>query len=800
MGVTTRIRSILGRLSAIRRFAWAVVSNRWVVAAAALLLCLAGSAVFIKVMGRVFPVKDWLVWTLAQIWGWVLLFNLCTFCLGQFVLVRILKLDQLPVLESAVLGAAIGIVGFTMAMYLAGALALYNRIFAVALPPVLLAIGGRDGLRMGVRLWRYFSSSRHGLLATAASGLGIICVALLYIGVLSPDSVNYDALWYHLRIAQDYARWGRIAPFADYSAIVPHLASILHTWGFLVPGLGGVTRWMLALHMEFALFLWTLVGVAAGIQRLTDDFTLRASWVTFFLFPIIFIYDSNIGGAADHVLAFFAVPVVLATLQLRNGFSKGRCALLAITFAGAALTKYQAIYLAVAIVPIVIALWFRDLIRSGGSAASPRVARRDLLWAPVILIGLSVALVSPHFIKNCLFHRNPVYPFLLNVFTKSTPMVPNAVVLVDNVLVDPGWVPTGSFFTRLWHAAELFVTFSFKSHYSFTKDVPAFGSLFTLLLPGLLLVRGRRATALAACIATGALLAWGMTYNVDRNLQTFMPVMVCVTGALLVKLWRLGWPARVGLVPLVALQLIWGADAPFYGIQSQLHGGMDLIRSTYDGRAKFRFENYRSELVGLGKALPRTAKVLLHGSHMSLGIDRDTLQDVMGFQGLISYHKVRTPRELYDYLRSLGITHMTRTQVVWDSSRQEQILYDLFLSRYAVFIGNFAGNPLSAMPTQPPPVERPYHVLCLGLYGYANGLYPIEAMNVNEHLDPKFRSYPSPERPWPLDGSGASELVRAADAVLVRNLGGWGDLASMVMSGFEYIPTHGDEQVYARRR
>jgi hypothetical protein len=773
------------------------MSDRRVVSGAALLLCLAGAAVFASVMNRVFPIQDWLVWTLAQIWGWVFLFNLCTFCLGQFVLVRVLKLHQLSILESAVISAAIGTVGFTLVMYVAGALALYNRAFSIALPLIFLAIGGHDGLRLGVRWWRYLGSSHRGLLPTAISGFGILCVGLIYLGLLSPDSVNFDASWYHLRIAQDYARWGRIAPFFDYNAIVPHLASILHTWGYLVPGLDGAPRWMMALHMECALFLWTLVAVAATIQRLTADFTLRASWVSFFLFPMIFVYDSNIGGSADHVVAFFALPAVLATLQLQNGFSRGRCSLLAIVLAGALLTKYQGIYLAVGIFPIVIALWLRAWIHSRPSEhpANLGVARRDLRWAPVILVGLFAVLASPHFLKNYLFYRNPVYPFLLQVFTSSTPTVPNATVLVDNIFVATGSAPSGSFFAKLWHAAELFVTFSFKPHY---KNVPAFGSLFTLLLPCLLLVPARRAIAITAAIATGALIAWGMTYNVDRNLQIFMPIMVCVTGALLVQLWRLGWLARLGLVPLVALQLIWGADAPLYGMQSQVNSAMDLIRSTVEGRAKSRFEGYRSNFVAVGKALPRDARVLLHDSHVNLGIDRDTLQDVLGFQGLISYHKVRSPREMFDYLRSLGITHMTRTQVVWIASRQEQILYDLFLSRYGVFLGSFGGIPVSAMPAQPPPIEQPYHVLCLGLDGYANGLYPIEAMNVNEHLDKKFRNYPAPERQ--LNGSDVSELLRAADAVLVRNLGGYRDVASMLAPAFELIPTHGEAAVYARRR
>ncbi|HJX54711.1 MAG TPA: hypothetical protein VJ801_18230 [Polyangia bacterium] len=769
-------------------------------AGAALLLCLAGTAVFAVAMNRVFPIHDWLAWTLAQIWGWVFLFSLSTFCFGRFVMVRVLRLDQLPVLESAVFSAAIGTVGFTLAMYLAGALALYDRAFAIALPLVFVAIGARDGFHLGLQLARSLRLRRHSLLSTAASSLGVLCLGLIYLGLLSPDAVNYDSSWYHLRIAQDYARWGRIGPIFDYNAIFPHLASILHTWGYLVPGLDGAPRWMMALHMEFALFLWTLVGVAAGVQRLTGDFTLKATWVSFFLFPIIFVYDNNIGGSADHVLAFFAVPVVLATLQLQNGFTKGRCALLAIAFAGASLTKYQAVYLAGPVALIAIVLWIRDWIRSapGAHGASLTISRRELLWAPAILVGVCLVLVAPHLLKNYLFYRNPVYPFLLQVFTNSTPTVPNATVLVNNVLVDPGWVPTGSFFARLWHALGLFFTFSFKPHYSFSKDVPAFGSLFTLLLPTLLLVPARRAIALAALIATGALLAWGMTYNVDRNLQTFMPILVCVTGALLVKLWRLGWLARIGLVPLVALQIVWGADAPFYGGRDRIDSAIGLIRSTFDGRAKSRFEGYRSSFVAVGKSLPHDAKVLLHGSHVNLGIDRDTLQDMAGFQGLISYHKVRSPRELFDYYRSLGITHTIGTQFIWDSSRQEEILYDLLLRRYGVPAGVFGGISVTAMPEHPPPVETPYHVLCLGLDGYADGLYPIDALNVNEHLAAQFRHYPTPERP--VQGNNASELLRAADVAVVRNLRGDSELASTLAAAFEQIPTHGDATVYARRR
>lgn len=42
----------------------------------------------------------------------------------------------------------------------------------------------------------------------------------------------------HVVIAQDYAREGHLVPFVgDWQPNVPHLASFVFTWGFIVPGL-----------------------------------------------------------------------------------------------------------------------------------------------------------------------------------------------------------------------------------------------------------------------------------------------------------------------------------------------------------------------------------------------------------------------------------------------------------------------------------------------------------------------------------------------------------------------------------
>ena len=776
--------------------------RRIVRAIGAMLLGLAGAAIFATTMDRTYPVKDWLFVSIVPLWAWALLWSGACLGFGQLVLVRILRLTHLPAQESAVLSMAIGVVGFVLAMYLGGALAFLTPAFAVSLALAMLALGAGDGYRLLIRWRLQFSMGRRTPLYPLVVVFGLACVALIYLTILTPDAVSYDSAWYHLRVAEDYARWGRIAPFYDYNSAVPHLASIVYTWGYLVPGLSGAQRWLMALHLEFMLFLWTLAGVAAGVQRLLDDFRVKGSWASFFLFPIIFVYDSNLGASADHVLAFFSVPLAIAALHAMKGFPIGGCALLAITLAGATLVKYQAVYLIGPIVGIVSLrwLWVRSRLAYTGEVVNSTYGK-NVRWAPVILIGLSALCVSPHFVKNYVFYGNPVYPFMLDVFKHSRPMVPNASAYVKHVFVDPSWIPTGTMWTRFKHALELFFTFSFTPHYSCINNVPIFGSLFTLLLPGLALVQKRAALVVTSAMAVGAVLAWGMLYNVDRNLQTFMPVMVCVTGALIVGLWRLGWLARVGLIPLVLLQVVWGADAAFLPANGSYCSGADrissaiaMIRSGYEGHAKSRFDRFFAGHVAVGKALPQDAKVLLHASHLTLGIDRDILVDLAGTQGLISYASVRSPRELYDYYRSLGITHVLDGSY-GEATRQELAIFYVFLRRFGVPVDN-GGGQLFALPKSPPPVESPYRVLCLGIDGYADGLYPIERLNAAEKLPRQLREYSSPSQPYVPTES--SNLLRTANVVLL-GAGQFDAVKAELANAFEQVHSANNVVVYAQR-
>ena len=241
-------------------------------------------------------------------------------------------------------------------------------------------------------------------------------------------------------------------------------------------------------------------------------------------------------------------------------------------------------------------------------------------------------------------------------------------------------------------------------------------------------------------------------------------MLASVTGAVIVGCYRLGWLARLGLLPLVGLQLIWGGDAWFYSAQDRIKSSIDLIRSGYEGNAKRRFDGYRSVYRSITRLLPRDARVLLHGTHLSLGIEREVIQDWAAFQGYVSYAGLRTPRELYDYLRARGITHLVyypRERAA--PSKQEELLFYAFVSRYAEQIGNAGGYRVLAMPDTAPPLEQPYRVLVVGLSGYQDGIYPIEKLNTNEQLPPRVQRYARPEaQPGDLDST-----LPEVDAVFV---------------------------------
>lgn len=276
------------------------------------LLAFAGAAWFHHVLAAIAPSASWLAWDVLRLWLWQLVLSAACVSAGVAVLAWANLLEG-TLWEALAFAFPCGFLLFSVGFYLLGYAGGFVPWVAAAWPLLLMALGARplwqqlrvrDSQTADPQLSFTSPLARSTQLMLWLGGGAGVC--LVYLGAFSPDSVNYDAAWMHLVIAQDYARAGRVVPFyGDWVRSVPHLGSVVHTWDFVVPFLGHTKplRWMMCLHTEFSVFVWTLVGIAAAVNWIVGR-AVRGAWVVMLLFPAILAYDSNMGGAADHILAF----------------------------------------------------------------------------------------------------------------------------------------------------------------------------------------------------------------------------------------------------------------------------------------------------------------------------------------------------------------------------------------------------------------------------------------------------------------------------------------------------------------
>lgn len=736
-----------------------------IVLAVALLAAAAG----VYALARPYPIGGWLALRLAAIWAYTALFSIASASFGLLVLERVFRRTALPALETAVTSMALGVIAFALAMMAAGALHLFRPALSLALPAAMIAVSARHAAAsIGARLRdaRREPPPPLSVAARIALAFGVIGALFVYLGALTPEAINFDASWFHLALAADYARLGGIVAFpADYMRSVPHLASLLYTWAFLVPGLHDEPlRWMLAQHLEIALFFWTLAGVGAAVRWLLGDAGPgpRGAWALFFLFPSIFVYDQNLGAAADHVLAFFAPPLLLAALRAGDDAAPRKAVLAGVLAGGALLTKYQAVEL-LAGVFLAFALRFFALARARRAASAPLTS---LLAGPSLALAVFALIVAPHFLFNVVFHRNPLYPFAQDLFPGSSPRVPSGSFLVDHLMKDERSMPHGPLLARIASSLRLVLTYAFEPHYAFTRRFATSGPLFTLTLPLLLFVRGRPRIGLATAAGLGALFAWAMTLRVDRNLQTFLPILVIAAAAVLARAWELGGSARIGVGMLLAVGALGAVDAAFYNARDRLRSAFDLIARGYDAEGRPGPLADRSDYRALGASLPPSAKILMHNWRPNLGIDRDVLFDMPGQQGLIDYDPLASPGALVALWRGLGATHMVHRPGLRPAQTKQVEVLVAEVTR-AARKQRFGALELVEIPAEMPPSPGPYLVLCLGLDGYPNGLYPVEAMTTNETLVPDLQQFPAPTSPWWSGPEAAEKILGRARAVIL---------------------------------
>lgn len=663
------------------------------------------------------PLADWLFPRYAGYASLALLYALACFSSGHLLVRRLLGGRVLPLLEHLSVSFAGGVYLFYLGMFLGGIGRLYGRAFFVALPLALIAAGAVPFFRYLRRAARHVAGARRRAPARspwtlAVHGFGVLGLLLVYFAILSPNNVAFDSRWMHLGIAEHYAAEGAVRRFPEgwYVGAGPHLASYLYTWAFLLPKGTIADHVALAAQLEFVTFALGLLGIPALVRALlrhagTGPDAYRWAWAARFLFPGLFLYDSSLCLGADHIASIFAAPIYLLLLRTWKDRAPRSAALLALVLTGGLLTKWTGALLLVA--PALLAVAVRT-VTTLIAALRRRIDFRAVWAAPLTATLTGLVFFSPHWLKNLIWYGDPLYPVLHRRFHPH-PWTVDSAARFDIGFMALLWKPTWDKKGILNVLASPF-SFSFVPNDwgNFHGATPILGSLFTLVMLLLPLLKGaRRIWGLYGATLFG-ILVWYVTNHQDRYLQAAMPWMAAATAAVLALVWREGLAARIAASLLVGLQIVWGADVYFMPAHIYLgipaKASLDLLSRTPGKPVGSRFA-YADGFIAVGKQLPPKSKALIHEYHPHLGIGAPTVTDCPLHQGGISYARTPTPREVFDQLSGYGVTHLVyRTaQSREPDNLAGEIVFANFIQRFARGPKPADGWTVAAMPTVPPP-------------------------------------------------------------------------------------------------
>jgi hypothetical protein len=747
-----------------------------VVRRVALALALAaGIGVFAWVVHGHYPIQKWLFWRYAGYALGTLYLLAGSTALG----LRLTRLARIgPRLHERLFVAfMLGLFAFELAMFVLGLLGLYYWPVYFLLPAVFLAVGAGPTLSFGRRAVHHLRAARRRARRPSAAtwvfvAFGLLGLGLLYFLILTPHNVQFDARWKHLALAEDWVASHGVRRFDEGWSFStrPHLTSTLYAWAFLLPRSVLFDRVELCAHLELGVFaMTTLLGIPALVRRLVPR--ARASWVwpARFLFPGTFLYDSSPSVGADHVGAAFGPAIFLVLLRVVNGLGARQAVALGALLSAAALTK-ESIAMTLVPTPVVVVAVVAGAALFRRRSLPPE-QRLRWLTAPAAAFLACLVFTAPLWLRNLLWHHDPFYPVGFGTFS-GTPWTSDAAYLYRYGYVEHQFARPPAGLAGVLETLRTLATFSFvnNDYPQFHGKVPVFGSLFTLLIACLPFLRQTRRIWLVAVWIHAGVFAWYWVHHQDRYLQGLAPLMAAVVAATIVLVWRsTRVVGRALLAGLIGLQIVWGGDVPFIRTHamagSAIGRSLDLLESGYKKQYSERLA-YEGDMVMLGRALPKDARLLLHENHAHLGLGVPSLTDWLTYQFGISYGLQEGPPQVHGLLRSMGVTHVAwrpERSRGWDSLAGDLTFFDFVLNATGEK-RRVGGHWLVALRPEPPKPRPRSTVLVLSCALPKSGLYELSDLRAPS-FGPERGRYPEPREVLALPAR-APELAARAELLV----------------------------------
>ncbi|MBI3549018.1 MAG: phospholipid carrier-dependent glycosyltransferase [Elusimicrobia bacterium] len=442
---------------------------------------------------------------------------------------RYLVTHELSESEKTLIGCTLGLGILTQGMFALGIAGVLHLWSVIALLGGLWIVGFTEMKDVIVSL----GANRNLLKERPPWTIGILALlaATFFVSWVPPH--QYDSLVYHLPLAAEYARTGRIAPVEGLLfSHFPQNGEMLFTAALVLKSelLAQLFSWFAAALS--LLWVFEMGKREIPLTAVLGACALLASHTAVMLLSSI--------AYVETIVMLWVTGAVLSFGRWRETAVAGRSPagwlILSAIFAGFALgTKY---YAGICVAALGGLLAWRLLVaaydKRGQGALAPAEAFRDLL-----LFGATAGLVaSPWLLKNLYFVGNPVFPFLYQYFPhRDVAWAGENARRYFEFLTEYGHQP-GHFFSDLLKFPFEAATGSLR--FGGGMDVlgdMGWGLVFGLLPAGVWAAMRNRTLRLLLIYAGLHIGAWFCTGVVLRFLVVIAPILCLLGAAGAFKVW-----------------------------------------------------------------------------------------------------------------------------------------------------------------------------------------------------------------------------------------------------------------------
>lgn len=472
-------------------------------------------------------------------------------------------------------------------------------------------------------------SEKLSLLDIFAVFVLIIAMLINLSGALSPE-IFYDSLVYHLAVPNYYKLHHKIVdmPYIFYSDL-PLMHGMLFTAGLLIKDE------ILPKLLNFSAGIFScLILLLISIKY----FKLRTGIFSCLIFyTIMHVMISSWSCGTEMMLTFFGMLSLFAILN--TSYEQKGWLFLSGIFAGFAMSvKYTGLFTAVGVLAVYI-FRFRSF--------SIKHIQNIFIWG-----FISSLIVAPWLVKNYIYKKNPVYPFMSEYFPKDSQSDYTKLKLFTDETRQFNKLKFEDWIRHPW----LITMGKVPNSENFTL-------LFLFLLPVVFLFG--RPNEIIKCIIVYFVVVW-LTWSVSSTMVRFL--MPGYPAAALVISYFLFSDFYKSLKTLLLLVVIFTCTVSVYwsGWIYYIQGGWKVVVGKQSKEDFLSFTHssypygYYAAIDFINKNLPKDSKVLFIGDGRSFYIERvPVVSSAQDMTPVVEFAKSsKDGYDLYLKIKKEGITHI----------------------------------------------------------------------------------------------------------------------------------------------